>query len=193
MLMLFLLPDAFPLFVRRICLELDPGFDSCSISWFRVFLLLENADDAAEIAKLVVLAEEHAAHAAAVRLLLVMDHLVPLAVVVGGEGALAAVAGEGPFPRVHSLVLVVVAAAQEALATNSAWERPVPVVELHVSGQLRQRRKRFTAHAAYILPQAGEQLWRQQQGFHQRCQRLFELLSFSLTLSCTGYIDRFSL
>lgn len=193
MLMLFLLLDIFLLFICRIWFELDLGFDSRYASWFCAFVLPEHADDAAEIAELVVLAEEHTAHGAAVCLLLVMDHLVALAVVVGGEGALAAVAGEGPLPSVHSLVLVVVAAAQETLATNSARERPVSIMELHVSGQLCQRRKSFTAHTAYVLPQPSEHLWCQQQRLHQGLQRLFELLSFSLTMSCTGYIYRFRL
>lgn len=193
MLMLFLLRDVFPLFACRIWLQLDLGFDSDSLPWFPAFLLIEHADDAAEIAELVVLAEEDAAHGAAVRLLLVMDHLVALAVVVGGEGALAAVAGERTLSRVHPLVLVVVAAAQEALAAHGTWERPVAVVELHVSGQLCQCRKHFTAHAADILLQPRDQQRGKQLGLHQRGQRLSNLPSFHLSVSRTGYIHRFSL
>lgn len=193
MLMLFLLLYIFLLFICRIWFKLDLGFDSHSVSWFCAFVLPEHMDDAVEIAELVVLAEEHTAHSAAVRLLLVMDHLVALAVVVGGEGAVAAVAGEGPLPCVHSLVLVVVAAAQEAFATNSARERPLSIVELHVSGQLCQRYKCFTAHAAYILPQSSKHLWCQQQRLHQGLQRLFALLSLRLMMSYTGYIYRFLL
>lgn len=136
--MLFPLLDVFLLFVCRICFDLDLRVYFRYMPWFRVLVLLEHPYNAAEIAELVVLAEEHTAHGAAVCLLLVVDQLVALAVVVGGEGAVAAVTGEGPLSRVHSLVLVVVTTAQETLATNSARERSVTIMELQVSSQLCQ-------------------------------------------------------
>lgn len=112
----------------------DVAFESSPAAWFRSFVLMKHSDDAVEIAELVVLAEEDTTHGAAVCLLLVMDHLMALAVVVGGKGAFAAVTGKGPLPRVHSLVLIVVAAAQEPLAADSAGEWTVAVMELHMPG-----------------------------------------------------------
>lgn len=168
---LFLL-DIF-LFFCKTRFELDLGFKSNDAARFLVLLLPEHTDDTVEVAELVVLTEEHAAHGAAIRLLLVVDQLVALAVVVGGEGALAAVAGERSLPCVHSLVLVVVAAAQETLSADKAGERPITIVELHMSGQLRQRSKRVAAHAAHILTQPSEHLRRHQRGVHSGFQSPF--------------------